>query len=39
MGMESVPETLYILNHLTRLEVREDFIKSCRRESYKFCRM
>ena len=26
MGMESVPETLYCLNHLTRLEAREDFI-------------
>jgi hypothetical protein len=25
MGLQSVPETLRILNHLTRLEAREDF--------------
>jgi hypothetical protein len=34
---ESVPETFCILNHLTRLVAREDFIKSSRRESFKFC--
>jgi hypothetical protein len=28
MGLESVPETLYILNHMTRLEAREDLIIS-----------
>jgi hypothetical protein len=33
--MEPVPETLYLLNHLTRLMAREDYIKSCRRESFK----
>jgi hypothetical protein len=27
--MEPVPETLYLLNHLTRLIAREDYIKLC----------
>jgi hypothetical protein len=35
MGMELVPETSYFLNILTRLVARENFIKSCRRESLK----
>ena len=35
MGMESVPETSYFLNHLTRLVAREDCIKSCRHEILK----
>jgi hypothetical protein len=34
MGTEPVPETLH-LNELTRLKVREDYIESCRRESFK----
>jgi hypothetical protein len=34
MGTESVPETLY-LNELRRLSAREDYIESCRRESFK----
>jgi hypothetical protein len=34
MGTEPVPETLY-LNELTRLCAREDYIESCRRESFK----
>jgi hypothetical protein len=34
MGTELVPETLYS-NELTRLCVREDYIESCRRESFK----
>jgi hypothetical protein len=34
MGMEIVPETLYS-NELTRLCSREDYIESCRRESFK----
>jgi hypothetical protein len=35
MGMEPVTETLYLLNHLTRLMAREEYIKSCR-ESFKY---
>ena len=35
-GTNSVPETSCILNHLTRLEARESFIQSCRREIFKF---
>jgi hypothetical protein len=35
MGTDLVPETSCILNHLTRLEARESFIESCRRESFK----
>jgi hypothetical protein len=34
MGTELVPETLYS-NELTRLCAREDYIESCRRESFK----
>jgi hypothetical protein len=34
-GMESVPETSYFFNILSRLVAREDFIKSCCRESFK----
>jgi hypothetical protein len=34
MGTEPVPETLY-LNQLTRMIAREDYIESCRRESFK----
>jgi hypothetical protein len=34
MGTEPVPETLH-LNELTRLKAREDYIESCRRESFK----
>jgi hypothetical protein len=33
MGTEPVPETLY-LNQLTRMIAREDYIESCRRESF-----
>jgi hypothetical protein len=29
MGMEPVPETSYLLNRLTRLMAREDYIESC----------
>ena len=29
------PRNVVLCNHLTRLIVREDFIKSCRRESFK----
>jgi hypothetical protein len=36
MGTELVPETLYS-NELTRLCAREDYIESCRRESFKTC--
>ena len=36
MGTELVPETLYS-NELTRLCAREDYIESCRRESFKNC--
>jgi hypothetical protein len=35
MGTETVPETSCFLNILTRLIAREDFITSCRRESFK----
>jgi hypothetical protein len=38
-GTEPVPETLYLLNHLRRLMAREDYIKSCRRESFKTYRI
>jgi hypothetical protein len=34
MGTEPVPETLY-LNESTRLIAQEDYIESCRRESFK----
>jgi hypothetical protein len=34
IGTEPVPETLYS-NELTRLCAREDYIESCRRESFK----
>jgi hypothetical protein len=34
MGTELVPETLYS-NELTQLCAREDYIESCRRESFK----
>jgi hypothetical protein len=34
MGTELVPETLYS-NELTRLCARENYIESCRRESFK----
>jgi hypothetical protein len=34
MGTEPVSET-YLLNHLTRLMARQDYIESCRRESFK----
>jgi hypothetical protein len=34
MGTELVPETLY-WNELTRLCARENYIESCRRESFK----
>jgi hypothetical protein len=33
-GTGSISETLY-LNQLTRLMAREDYIESCRRESFK----
>jgi hypothetical protein len=35
MGMEPVPKTLYLLNHLMQLMAREDYIKSCRHKSLK----
>jgi hypothetical protein len=35
MGTERFPETLCFLSELTRLTAREDFITSCRRESFK----
>jgi hypothetical protein len=35
MGTEWFPETLCFLSELTRLTAREDFITSCRRESFK----
>jgi hypothetical protein len=35
MEMEQVPEMLYLLNHLTWLIAQEDYIKSCRPESFK----
>jgi hypothetical protein len=38
MGTELVPETLYS-NELTRLCAREDYIESCRRESFKTYRL
>jgi hypothetical protein len=34
MGTELGPDTLH-LNELTRLKAREDYIESCRRESFK----
>jgi hypothetical protein len=35
MGTEWFPETWCFLSELTRLTAREDFITSCRRESFK----
>jgi hypothetical protein len=35
MGTEWFPETLCFLSELTRLTAQEDFITSCRRESFK----
>jgi hypothetical protein len=35
MGTERFPETLCFLSELTRLTAREEFIASCRRESFK----
>jgi hypothetical protein len=34
MGTELVPETLFV-NELTRLIAQEDYIETCRRESFK----
>ena len=35
MGTERFPETLCFLSELTRLTAREDYIATCRRESFK----
>jgi hypothetical protein len=35
MGTERFPETLCLLSELTWLTAREDFIATCRRESFK----
>jgi replication fork clamp-binding protein CrfC len=35
MGTERFPETLCLISELTRLTAREDFIATCRRESFK----
>jgi hypothetical protein len=39
MGTEWFPETLCFLSELARLTAREDFITSCRRESFKSHKM